>query len=134
MMKFGWFVLAFGVLWAGCKSAEEPVAQDSGTPAPAEPAAAAPTFASVQPIFQKSCVGCHGENGKHGVDLRTYESVMKGSEHGPIVKPGDPAGSELVEVLRTDDKDHRMPMGLPPLPTEEIEQIEAWIAAGAKGA
>ncbi len=57
---------------------------------------------------------------------------MKGSEHGAMVKPGDPAGSKLLSALRGEGMS-RMPKGMDPLPDEEIAKIEAWIAGGAHG-
>ena len=75
---------------------------------------------------------CHGENGKEGVDLRSYASVMKGGEDGPIVKAGDPAGSKIVEVIKAVDTSKRMPKNQPALEEAQIKMIEDWIAAGAK--
>jgi len=57
----------------------------------------------VLPIFQKHCTECHqpGEEGyeKSGLDLRTYEGVMKGTKFGPIVIPGDAFNSNLLVLI-----------------------------------
>ena len=60
---------------------------------PANEACAADTtsFAEdVFPIFKGRCVGCHapGKEGfeKSGLDLTTYEGVMKGTKFGPMVR------------------------------------------------
>ena len=46
----------------------------------------------VLPIFRGRCFGCHspGAEGeqKSGVDLTTYEGVMKGTRHGPSLLGG----------------------------------------------
>ena len=64
---------------------------------PAELACAADTttFAEdVFPIFKGRCVACHapGLEGfeKSGLDLTTYEGVMKGTKFGPMVRPEGP--------------------------------------------
>lgn len=86
------------------------------------------TFASVQGILQRNCAGCHGSRGaKGGYSVTSYAGVMsKGN-----VTPGDPDGSKLVKYL-TGKLQPRMPSGRPPLSAGDIEQIKAWIKAGAK--
>lgn len=94
-------------------------------------AAVAPRFGDkVAAIFLGRCSRCHGQ-GKSMVELRldSYDAVMRGSDSGPVVVPGDLAKSLLMQkVLRRD----RPPM--PPrrrLPRREIRAIRAWIRAGA---
>jgi uncharacterized membrane protein len=118
-------LLPFALLAFGCQNAQAPAA--TPPPAPVKDA----TFAAVNAILQKQCAGCHGAQPKEGYDVRTYEAVMKGGAHGPLVKPGDPAGSLLVQVLRAQGKPQMPPSG--PLADEEIATIEAWIQGGAKG-
>lgn len=48
------------------------------------------------------------------------------------VVPGDPAASLLVDKLRNRDVISVMPLGAQHLGEEQIQAIEAWIAAGAK--
>ena len=82
----------------------------------------------VAPIFQSRCSECHGAETKEaGLDLSTYESVMKGSEYGTVVEAGDAAASLLIEMVTAGE----MPQDADPLPAEEIEILRAWIAAGA---
>ncbi len=90
------------------------------------------TFAQVQPLIMAKCGKCHGENGKAGIDLRTYETLMKGGDEGPIVKPGDPDGSVMIQALHGTHGKKQMPMKQPPLAPNETKQIEDWIKAGAK--
>src|SRR5437868_4786870 len=57
---------------------------------PACAAAAKISFAQdIMPIFRGRCVGCHQPGGegfeKSGLDLTTYEGVMKGTKHGSMV-------------------------------------------------
>lgn len=47
------------------------------------------------------------------------------------VKPGDAAGSVLIDKLRGRDVATRMPLGADPLLEAEIAAVEAWIEGGA---
>jgi mono/diheme cytochrome c family protein len=94
-------------------------------PKPEEMAA---SFASIQPILQANCVGCHGSGrAKGGYSVSNYQSTMMG---GYIV-PGNPDSSSFVKYL-TGDLQPRMPQGRGPLSHDDIEKIKAWIKAGAK--
>ena len=75
---------------------------------------------------------CHqGEAAPLGLRLESVDALLKGSRNGAVVKPGNPAGSELVRRLRGQSQP-RMPLTGPPfLAEEEIAAIERWIAAGA---
>lgn len=58
---------------------------------------------------------------------------MKGSEHGPVVIPGDPENSMLVHAIRGEKGKKRMPLEpAEPLSHAEIQTIIEWIKAGAK--
>ncbi len=46
--------------------------------------------------------------------------------------PGFPAASALIARIRTDDPTRRMPLGGDPLTEEQMQLLEAWIAAGAR--
>jgi len=82
----------------------------------------------ILPIFQARCAECHGDdNPDEGLVLTTYKDVMLGSIYGAVVKPGDPEGSYLVEMVVSG----QMPKKGPDLTPTEIETIVAWIDAGA---
>ncbi len=88
----------------------------------------------IDPIFQASCVRCHGgeDDGQPrleaSLNLTTYEGVMAGSEFGSVVEPGDPDASILLEMVAVGD----MPEEGDPLTPEQIEAIRTWIAEGAQ--
>jgi mono/diheme cytochrome c family protein len=66
----------------------------------------------VAPIFSARCAECHGAETKEaGLDLSTYESVMKGSEYGTVVEAGDAAASLLIEMVTAGE----MPQDADPL-------------------
>ena len=95
--------------------------------------------ADVKPIFDKSCTHCHGaEKPKARLHLDTLEGVLKGSENGKVVLPGDGAGSVLLHnVAHAGPRDDYMPppknkFKVPPLTQEQVSLIRAWIEQGAK--
>jgi uncharacterized membrane protein len=92
-----------------------------------------PSFAAVQEILNDNCIMCHnGPKAPKGLQLTSYELLMKGSENGAVVVPNDPPSSEIVKRVRGVSKP-RMPFGGEPLVDDNIKLIEEWIAAGAKG-
>jgi mono/diheme cytochrome c family protein len=90
---------------------------------------AAVSFAKdVLPIFEQSCVKCHGgDQTKAGLALKTYAQLMKGSENGPVIKTGDAQNSFLVQQINNG----KMPQRASKLPQAQIDTITAWVNAGA---
>ena len=84
----------------------------------------------VQPIFDQSCVKCHGgsDGKKGGLSLKTYDDLMKGGEDGQVIVPGDAANSMLVQAIEAG----KMPKRAPKLPQAQIDTIAAWVNAGAE--
>ena len=84
-----------------------------------------PTFDSyVSPLFAAKCIACHGgASPQKGLDLSTYAGTMAGGEDGPVIVPGDSAGSHLVEV--------QSGQHFATLSTDELEVVKRWIDAGA---
>jgi hypothetical protein len=98
------------------------------TPAPVEETAQISFANDVLPIFDRRCFNCHGgEKVENDFSVETYEALMKGSWNGPVLEPGDPNSSYLVELIESGDMPNRGPRLLP----AEIEAIRAWIEAGA---
>ena len=90
--------------------------------------------AHVEPIFITHCDSCHGPDKQKGrLRLDTYESLMKGGKHGPVIKAGNAKGSELLRrvTLSPSDDDAMPPQGKRPLAANEVKLLELWIAAGA---
>ena len=105
-----------------------------------EACAASPKYSfaeDVMPIFKGRCVQCHSAGGegttKSGVDLSTYEGVMKGTKFGPMVIPRDAQSSNLMMLLDWRvAPDIRMPHGKKKLSTCDRDAIRGWINEGAK--
>lgn len=101
------------------------------TPLTLSDAQTAANYEDIAPILAARCVLCHaGAAAPLGLQLDSYEALLKGSSNGPVVKSGDAAGSELIQRLNG-TKQPRMPMTGPPfLSDAEIAQFEAFVAGG----
>ena len=93
----------------------------------------------IKPIFDKSCIKCHGaEKPKAKLRLDSLEGVLKGSADNKVIEPGNSAKSILVHnVAQLGEEDYWMPPPdnkdkIPPLTKEQIGLIRAWIDQGAK--
>jgi hypothetical protein len=91
----------------------------------------------VMPIFRESCLSCHDTGGQgtaaSGFSVASYQSIMKGTKFGPVIKPGFSFSSTLQLLIehKADDSIN-MPKGMPILPPKHIETIGRWIDQGAK--
>jgi hypothetical protein len=95
--------------------------------------------ADIKPILDSSCIKCHGaQKPKAKLRLDNLDGVLKGSENGKDVEPGNSAKSVLVlNVAHLGDADDFMPppknkLGLKQLTPEQVGLIRAWIDQGAK--
>jgi hypothetical protein len=104
-------------------------------------AACAPSGVSynkeVQPILAKNCSECHAPGQKgfeaSGLDITSYQALMKGGKFGPLVKPGDALSSSLNMLV--EGRAHssiQMPHGREKLPAKDIEILKVWVNEGAK--
>jgi mono/diheme cytochrome c family protein len=91
----------------------------------------------VFPILKGRCIECHQPGGagykKSGLDLTTYEGVMKGTKYGSMVVPGDPDMSNLMLLLDWKaSPEINMPHGKKQLSICDRDAIREWIRQGAK--
>jgi mono/diheme cytochrome c family protein len=88
---------------------------------------------TIKPLLAAQCVSCHGvERPKAGLRLDTAAAAIRGGRGGPAVVPGKADESPLyLAVIGEGDVD-RMPLKRPPLPTEQVEALRAWIDSGAE--
>lgn len=91
----------------------------------------------IQPILQIRCGTCHQAGGagleQSGLDLTTYEGLMKGTKHGAMIVPGDPVTSNLMVLIDGKaDKSLQMPHGKKKLSSCDRDLIRKWIKQGAK--
>lgn len=92
----------------------------------------------VLPIIHDYCLNCHEPGGKgyekSGLDMRTYQSLMKGTKFGTVIKPGDSFTSVLIQLV--EGRAHasiKMPLGMNGgLAKDKIEILKKWVNQGAK--
>lgn len=116
----------------------------------------------IKPLFDASCVRCHGEKQKKGgIRVDSLEAVLKGGKEGTIVEVGNALKSSLLISVSQLDPETAMPpkqrakkpgaqgnsgtnapaggagggANLPPpkpLTPEQVGLVRAWIDQGAK--
>lgn len=91
----------------------------------------------VYPVIELRCLECHQPGGDgyetSGLDLRSYEGLMKGTKFGSIVTPGHAFESNLIAVIdqRTDPKIW-MPHNRKRLSKCERLLFRFWVSQGAR--
>ncbi len=91
----------------------------------------------VKPMLDKNCAECHMPNGQgavaSGLLMDSYENLMKGTTHGPVIVAGHAASSSLyLMVAGKVDASIRMPHNKEMLPVTDVQLLEKWIDQGAK--
>ncbi len=93
----------------------------------------------VQPILHDYCVNCHMPGGKgylkSGLDLTSYDNLMKGTKFGKVVIPGNSEVSTFTKLLTGTNKGLKMPAGLNAggtLDRQYILTLRKWVKQGAK--
>src|SRR5688572_805206 len=118
-------------IWAG----------DGPIPEQASPQfAAAPTpdqlaffEAKIRPVLVENCYECHSAGAKKikgGLLLDSRVAVQAGGNTGPVITPGNPDASLLIEAIRHLSED----LAMPPenqLAPQVIADFETWIRMGA---
>ena len=79
----------------------------------------------IQPLFNNSCISCHGGSG--GLSLTSYDNIMNGGNSGDVVIPYDHASSLLWQYVNSGF----MPPNGSDLTIEAVELIADWIDEGA---
>jgi mono/diheme cytochrome c family protein len=122
-------LLAFG---ASATSAAAPTGAAPAATSTAAPAAVDFTR-DVLPIFRRACVSCHGpEKASGGLQLGSAHRLRKGGIGDDLLVPGKAHASYLVQRLRGEGGEDRMPLKAKPLAATEIGLIERWIDEGAR--
>lgn len=88
----------------------------------------------IRPLLADRCFQCHSSDSKKangGLLLESAAGLLKGSDSGPIIIAGDPDKSLLLDVVRSNDEDVRMPPTGERLTEAQIANLEAWVKMGA---
>lgn len=94
--------------------------------------------AEIMPILKKHCMECHvsGEQGfeASGLDVSTYESLMRGTKYGSIIVPGNAFSSNIMVLIEgRADSTLKMPHGgRKDLTKWEKLMLRRWINRGAQ--
>jgi hypothetical protein len=127
------------------RAAEAPTEQDrpesSKNPAQLVPAAARRVeFAKdIEPLFARSCVGCHGgKKPESNFSLTSRAALIRGGDSElPAILPGTSHDSPVVRFAAGVEPEMEMPPldsrdEYPPLSQGEIALLRAWIDQGAQ--
>ncbi len=87
----------------------------------------------IHPIFENSCVACHGNTIKRGgLNMAHIDSLQLGGNGGPSIVMGSAAESELFKRITLPQKSIKfMPPTTKVLTYGQIKTIEWWIDQGA---
>jgi hypothetical protein len=83
----------------------------------------------VRSILESRCGNCHlGEFTSADLHMDTYESLMAGSQNGPVIVAGNAKESLLIKKVSTGE----MPKRGPKLTPEQVQILIDWVNAGAQ--
>ena len=94
--------------------------------------------ADVMPILERHCMECHdavgGGTAASGFSVVSYNGVMQGTQYGPVVLPGEPDASVLIQLVEgRADPSITMPHGdREKLYAAEKETLRTWVSQGAE--
>jgi len=99
--------------------------EPEATPTTAPVGTGGPTYNDqIGPLFEQRCGTCHNQSlATGGLSLITYNDAMLGGTDGPVILPGDPEGSLLVERQRAGHFANLEP--------DELDLVIEWIKNGA---
>ena len=87
----------------------------------------------IRPLLVNRCYECHSKQARKlrgGLDLEHKDGWRKGGDRGPAIEPGNPDASLLIQAVRYEDEELRMPPR-GKLPDREIALLTRWMAMGA---
>jgi hypothetical protein len=87
----------------------------------------------IRPVLAEHCYECHNSVNKAKGDLVLdyKDGLLDGGETGPGLLPGNPNYSLLMQVLKHEIQDLKMPKGGPKLMPNVLADFEKWISKGA---
>lgn len=91
----------------------------------------------VFPILELRCLECHQPGGdgfkESGLDVSTYEGLMKGTKHGSIINPGSALTSNFIVLVEgRAAPEIQMPHGRKKLTKCEKGILRRWVNTGAE--
>jgi hypothetical protein len=84
----------------------------------------------VRPVLAERCIRCHGAKKQMGgLRLDSRAALVRGGDNGPVVQPGEPDKSLLIQAIRRDGEVKMPPKT--PLAPREVTDLTAWVKQGA---
>ena len=87
----------------------------------------------IRPVLAEACYSCHSEDAgktKGGLAVDSRQALLLGGDSGAAIAPSNPRRSLLIQAVRWEDEDMRMPPK-EKLSDEEIADLEKWVGMGA---
>jgi hypothetical protein len=84
----------------------------------------------IRPVLAAQCYACHSKTAVAGLRVDSREALLKGGQIGPSIVPGEAAKSLLIQALKHEHAEVKMPKG-GKLKTAEIQAFVDWVNAGA---
>jgi len=86
----------------------------------------------IRPVLVNECYECHGvKKQKGGLRVDFRDGLRKGGDSGPALVPGDTKKSLLIQSIRHEDPDSKMPKDRPKLADSVIADFVTWVNQGA---
>jgi hypothetical protein len=87
----------------------------------------------IRPVLAQECYECHNSKGKAkgGLILDHRAGLLAGGDLGPAVIPGQPDKSPLIQAIRHDDEDLKMPRAGAKLDDPIVRDFVKWVKMGA---
>jgi mono/diheme cytochrome c family protein len=126
-VRFGLAALAAGA-WVSASAALPP---EKLAQLPKASTAPVDFVRDIQPIFEASCVQCHGRGKSKGsLSLETRQDFLDGGDTGAPAVAGKSAESLVVEMISGLDPETVMPKKGKKLTTQQVAVFRAWIDQG----
>ncbi|WP_435011446.1 PSD1 and planctomycete cytochrome C domain-containing protein [Tundrisphaera lichenicola] len=99
---------------------------------PDSPEALAFFESSVRPILAEQCWKCHGPDKQSGgLRLDSRASILEGGDAGPVLVPGEPDKSPILQVVRHEGDLPKMPPKGDKLTDVAVASLAKWVGMGA---
>lgn len=86
----------------------------------------------IRPFLANDCYECHGaKKQKGGLRVDSREALRRGGGSGPAVIPGDAGRSLLIQSIRHEHSEIKMPKDRPKLSDSVLESFVQWVNDGA---
>lgn len=133
MASARWLLLLITLEVVGSTQARSAPLMSKPAPAEHKPEKSGAEFfeKKIRPILVRHCYECHSgdpKKAKAHLVLDTRDGLRKGGESGPVIVPGHPDDSPLIEAIRYEG------LEMPPkekLSDELIEDLVQWVEMGA---